>query len=109
MSIDRERVLVKIGYIREQVNSISELLKNRSKEEILNDPWLLRGLKYAIQTTVEAVIDIAYHISAKEYNHAPAEARDAIRTLVEHGLVSRKYLDIYGAMIGFRNRMVHGY
>ncbi|WP_034629410.1 type VII toxin-antitoxin system HepT family RNase toxin [Desulfotruncus alcoholivorax] len=109
MGIDRERVLIKVGYIREQVTSIKQLLAKKSKQEIINDAWVLRGLKYAIQTTIEALIDIAYHISAKEYNHAPTDARDAIKALVENGLVSRKYLDIYGGMVGFRNRVVHGY
>jgi len=109
MGMDCERILVKIGYIREQVVGIRKLLADKSKEEILSDPWIVRGLKYALQTSVEAMVDIAYHISAKEYNHAPSEARDAIRVLVDNGLVSRKDLPVYGAMIGFRNRVVHGY
>lgn len=109
MGIDSERVLIKVGYIRDQVTSIKQLLAQKSKQEIINDPWVLRGLKYAIQTTIEALIDIAYHISAKEYNHAPTDARDAIKSLVENGLVSRECLGIYGGMVGFRNRVVHGY
>lgn len=109
MVIELERMLIKISYIREQVFGIRKLLAEQSKEEILADPWLVRGLKYALQTSVEAMVDIAYHISAKEYNHAPSEARDAIKVLVDNGLVSRKDLPVYGAMIGFRNRVVHGY
>jgi len=106
---DRERIMAKIGYIREQIVGIRKLLADKSKEEVLSDPWLIKGLKYALQTSVEAMIDIAYHIAAKEYNHAPSEAREAIRVLVDNGLVSRKDLPVYGAMIGFRNRVVHGY
>jgi uncharacterized protein YutE (UPF0331/DUF86 family) len=101
--------MAKIGYIREQIVGIRKLLADKSKEEVLSDPWLIKGLKYALQTSVEAMIDIAYHIAAKEYNHAPSEAREAIRVLVDNGLVSRKDLPVYGAMIGFRNRVVHGY
>ncbi|MEW5954113.1 MAG: DUF86 domain-containing protein [Bacillota bacterium] len=109
MGKDRERIMAKIGYIREQIVGIRKLLADKSKEEVLSDPWLIKGLKYALQTSVEAMIDIAYHIAAKEYNHAPSEAREAIRVLVDNGLVSRKDLPVYGAMIGFRNRVVHGY
>lgn len=66
-------------------------------------------MKYALQTAVGAVIDIACHISAKKYHHAPAEARDALKVLTEGGLISNRDLLVYGSMIGFRNRVVHGY
>lgn len=52
----------KSGYILELVASIRELLKQKSKEEILADPWLTRGLKYSLQTSVEAIIDMSYHV-----------------------------------------------
>ena len=55
------------------------------------------------------MIDIAYHISAKRYNHPPTDARDALTQLAQAGIISRKDLPIYAAMIGFRNRVVHGY
>ena len=109
MAIDRDRILSKIAFIREQLTSIKTLLAEKSKEEILSNPWLVKGLKYSLQTAVEAMVDMAYHISAKKYDHAPSEARDALRVLAEGGLISQKDLPVYGAMIGFRNRVVHGY
>lgn len=109
MNIDHDRISSKIAFIREQAAAVKALLSDKSKEEILSDPWLVKGLKYALQTAVEAMVDIAYHISVKEYEHAPTEARDAFRVLAEGGLITRKDLYVYGAMIGFRNRVVHGY
>ncbi|WP_341473732.1 type VII toxin-antitoxin system HepT family RNase toxin [Desulfofundulus thermobenzoicus] len=109
MGLDRERIMAKIGYIKEQVASIGELLKSRKKEDILMDPWLVRGLKYSMQTAVEAMIDLAYHIAAKKFGHAPGDARDAMRILLEGGLITRDRLTGYSAMIGFRNRVIHGY
>lgn len=109
MSIEPERLLSKISFIHEQVASINDLLAEKSKEEILSDQWLVKGIKYSLQTSVEAMIDIAYHISAKVYNHAPSEARDALKVLANNGLISQKDLPVYGAMVGFRNRVVHGY
>jgi len=106
---DRERVMAKIGYIREQVASIRELLNSKTKEQVLGDPWLVKGLKYALQTAVEAMIDLAYHIAAKKFGHAPADARDAVRVLMERGLIAPQNWPVYSAMIGFRNRVVHGY
>ncbi|NSW81658.1 MAG: DUF86 domain-containing protein [Syntrophothermus sp.] len=93
----------------EQVASIRELLKRKSKEEILADLWLIRGLKYSLQTSVEAIIDVSYHVAAKVYGYAPKDARDAVHCLVDRGILSQDNEVIYSSMIGFRNRVVHGY
>ncbi len=68
MTIDRERILDKIAYIRRQLTDIQILTENRTEEEILGDQWLVKGLKYSLQTSVEALIDIVYHLSAKHFN-----------------------------------------
>ncbi len=39
----------------------------------------------------------------------PTDTRDALTQLVQAGIISRKDLPIYATMIGFRNRVVHGY
>ena len=109
MGLDRFRMMEKIGYISSQIEDIRTLLAVKRKEEILADPWVMRGLKYSLQTAVEAVIDLAYHIAAKKYGVAPTDARDALRVLGEHGLVKKEKLAVFSAMVGFRNRLVHGY
>ncbi|MCG0278197.1 MAG: hypothetical protein L5656_06660 [Thermanaeromonas sp.] len=38
MALDRQRIISKISYIREQVTSIRDLLDKKTKEEILGDP-----------------------------------------------------------------------
>ena len=107
--IDRERVMAKIAFTRSQVSSIRELLTARSREQITGDPWLTKGLIYSLQTAIEAMIDLLYHLAAKKYGYAPADARDALRVLVEKGLIPEADRPVYSAMIGFRNRVVHGY
>jgi uncharacterized protein YutE (UPF0331/DUF86 family) len=47
--------------------------------------------------------------AAKKFGHAPADARDAVRVLMEGGLIAPQNWPVYSAMIGFRNRVVHGY
>ena len=109
MTIDRERIFDKIAYIRGQLFDIRALTKGKTREEILGDQWLVRGLKYSLQTSIEALIDIAYHLSAKQFNHAPVDARDALQFLVSKGILLSDDFEIYSAMVGFRNRVVHGY
>lgn len=109
MKLDEERIFEKIAYIQGQVSAIQSLLHENSKEEIIADQWLIRGLKYSLQTSVEAMIDIAYHISAKHIKAAPADGREAIAILTQNGILADDEQELYSAMIGFRNRVVHGY
>lgn len=109
MGLNSDRVLNKISFIREQLNNINNLLRKKTKEEILADPWIIKGLKYSLQVSVEAVIDLSYHIAARSFGSAPADARDALRILSEGGLIAKNNVEVYAAMIGFRNRLVHGY
>ncbi|MGB9904451.1 MAG: hypothetical protein ACPLQO_07275 [Desulfotomaculales bacterium] len=45
MGLDRERMLAKISYIKEQITEIDNLLQKSKKEEILSNPWLVKGYK----------------------------------------------------------------
>ncbi|MCL6628635.1 MAG: SPASM domain-containing protein [Armatimonadetes bacterium] len=69
MAIDCDRILNKIAFIREQVTAIKTLLAEKSREEILSDPWLVKGLKYSLQTAVEAMIDIARDLGVDALNY----------------------------------------
>jgi uncharacterized protein YutE (UPF0331/DUF86 family) len=109
MTFDEERIFEKIAYIQGQVLAIQSLLKENGKEEIIANQWLIRGLKYSLQTSIEALIDIAYHISAKHIKAAPADGREAIVILTQNGILADEEQELYSAMIGFRNRAVHGY
>ena len=48
MTIDHERVAHKIAYIREQITAIEDLIKSKSKDDLLNDSWIINGLKYTL-------------------------------------------------------------
>lgn len=109
MTIDTERVMTKITYIKQQLTDIQQLLHNKSKEQILKDPWIIKGLKYSLQTAIEAMMDIIFHICAKHFNKAPTDARNGLEILVENKVIDNNSFFVYSQMIGFRNRIVHGY
>lgn len=109
MTLDEERIFEKIAYIQGQVSAIQSLLKENSKEEIIANQWLIRGLKYSLQTSIEAMLDIAYHVSAKHIKAAPTDGREAIAILTQNGILAGNEQELYSSMIGFRNRVVHGY
>lgn len=109
MTLDIERIERKIAYIREQINTINKITKTYGEQELFKDPLKLSGLKYLLQTSIEAMIDIAYHVAAKEFCYPPNDARDALKVLMEKGVISASEFDTYVAMVGLRNRLVHGY
>jgi len=109
MTIDTERVMTKITYIKAQLTDIQQLLHSKSKEQILKDPWIVKGLKYSLQTAIEAMMDIIFHICAKHFNKAPTDARNGLEILVENKVIDNNSFFVYSQMIGFRNRIVHGY
>lgn len=109
MAIDRDRIEERAAYIREQVADLTRLLKSHSREEILQDSWLLRGMRYALQTSIDAMIDIAYHLCSKGLQYAPKDGCDAIDKLASAGVLRNEDVPVFHQMIGFRNRVVHGY
>lgn len=109
MTVDQERVMQRIAFIREQVGDIKMLTSAKERSEILGDKIIIKGLKYSLQTAIEAMIDIAFHLAAKKYNYAPEDARDAFRVLRKNGVVEEEEFKTYSSMVGLRNRMVHLY
>jgi len=109
MILDSERMFQKIAFIREQLKDIQTLTSRKTRSEILQDTFLVKGLKYSLQTAVEAMIDIAYHLAAKQYHCAPEEARIAFQVLRNNGVFSEEEYKTFAAMVGLQNRMVHLY
>lgn len=114
--IDRERVERRLAFIQEEVRALRELLAEQTyladplRATIHpQDPWKRRGVRYAVQTAIEAVCDVAYHICAKRFRHAPADPHDAVERLAQEGVIAPELLPKLHGMIGLRNRLVHGY
>lgn len=106
---DLTRVEEKLAYIAQQVADPRRLAEQVGIEGFAADPWLVRGAKYALQTAIEAMIDVAYHLAAKAFRYAPADGRDAIDHLARQGVYSPQQAAVFQEMLRFRNRVVHGY
>lgn len=106
--IDEGRVRERLAYICEQVRDLRQLAA-QAGPALLQDRWLIRGARYALQTAIEAMIDILYHLSAKGFSFAPAHAREAVDHLWKKGLINEDEAEIFREMIGFRNRLFHHY
>lgn len=107
--IDTERIRQKLAFILQQAADLRRLPDITDKEMFIRDPWLVRGAKYALQTAIEAMIDTAYHLAARAFTYAPADARDALAHLEQRGVFSPEEASSFQEMVRFRNRVVHGY
>ena len=65
--------------------------------------------KHLLQVSIEAMLDIANHIIARNRWGIPAKSADSLRILQEKGYFSKEEQELFGTMIKFRNRVVHLY
>ena len=110
--IDRDRVRSKLDFIRTTVAAVHRRAEaRRSLDTTASDRRedLLAAAKYGLQTAIQAMIDVAYHLSAKAAQRAPKDAYQAMEVLVERRVIPSAHAAVYRQMVGFRNRVVHGY
>lgn len=108
--LDVERVRERLAFIEGEVAALRALLEQEPDVDVIvNQPWTRRGIRYALQTSIEALADICYHVSAKQFRHAPVDPHDALDRLGQEGVIPPGLLPKLHGMIGLRNRLVHGY
>ncbi len=64
---------------------------------------------YRLQTSIEALLDIARYIVSDLGLRVPSTSAEVIAILLEEGLITQRNAEQYIQMIGFRNRVVHEY
>ncbi|WP_158509511.1 type VII toxin-antitoxin system HepT family RNase toxin [Limnochorda pilosa] len=100
----------RLAYLMGEVTALRDLLTTTpDRAQLLQDAWKRRGTRYALQTSVEAIADVAYHICAKAYHKAPGDPHEAVDKLVQEGVLSAGTAKRLHGLIGLRNRLVHGY
>lgn len=106
INTDRTRLL----YIREQVGALEDLAHDVDlRRSRMQDPLSYSGIVRNLQTSVEAMIDIAFHLCAKLYAREPQSAADAFEILADQGDLPQGLLPGVLDMVRFRNLVVHGY
>jgi uncharacterized protein YutE (UPF0331/DUF86 family) len=107
-NIDFEKVKQKLVFIEQNLVKL-ERLRGLSREEFMNDFRNVDSAKYLIQVCIEAMLDIANHISARNRWGNPQTNREYFKILADKNIIDPKNIDTYFAMAKFRNRIVHMY
>lgn len=106
--VDKEKIRSKIQTIEGNTAKLKEL-KKYSLREFLNDFRNIEAAKHLLQVNVEAMIDVANHISARNRWKSPATSAEAFALLGQNGYLNDDEVITISKMIKFRNRLVHLY
>ena len=102
------KVNQKIQLLEENLKKLNRL-KELNKEEFISDFRNLEAGKHLLQTSIEAMIDIANSIIARQRLREPETSADAFRILADNEFISQANKEKYIKMTKFRNRVVHVY
>lgn len=108
MTIDADKLRTKLQFVREAVRRLEEI-RSRGREAFLADPILQGAAERNLQVGIEAMLDMANHIIAREGFAVPKTYREAIDTLVQEKILPASHQENFRRMASFRNRAVHLY
>lgn len=106
--VDGEIVERKLQFI-EQTLSKLETLRKATPEQFLSSFQNVDAAKHNLQIAIEAIIDIANHIVARERYGVPGSSAEAVSLLNAHGILDAELTGRLRLMVKFRNRIVHLY
>lgn len=108
LKFDRAVIERRLVHLLESV----EVLRQTSQEPLdlfLSDRRARWGLERGLQTCVQAVLDIAGHLSASSGRTVPDEYRAGILALADAGILPRDFAIRIAPMAGLRNILVLEY
>lgn len=106
--VDREKLRHQVQFVRDTIRRLRDV-EARGREAFLGDELVQAAAVRYLQIGIEALIDAANHIVAREGLGIPRSYRDAVRLLVENSTLPREKQPAFERMIAFRNRAVHLY
>lgn len=108
MTVDIEKIISLTGEIEKSLTILKDY-SEQQKEEIVSDLKVLGSIKYYLLVSIEACIDIANHIIAKEHLGVPKTYSDCFKILQERKIISSQLAHKLINMAKFRNLLVRFY
>jgi uncharacterized protein YutE (UPF0331/DUF86 family) len=108
MAFDMQKVRAKIQMIEENIRRL-EALQARAHDEFIGDFLALEAAKHLLQVSVEAMLDIGAHLTARLRLKTPRDGAQVFQRLAQEGLLPAEHVPTYTRMVKFRNLLVHLY
>lgn len=106
--VDLDKIRAHMAFIRGRVKALEGIAAG-GRERFAEDEILQAAAVRYLHTAIEAMIDIANHIVARQGIGLPTSYREAIDLLVNEGVLPEGKREAFGRMVSFRNRAVHLY
>lgn len=84
-------------------------LREMSDSDFGSDPVFLDSALHRLQTSIQALLDVAAYVAGDLGLPAPRTSGDLVRALEQAGHVAPEAARRYRLMVAFRNRVVHLY
>lgn len=107
MNIDNEKIQKYLLEIKARHQEIDELLERYPDKEILQDPWILKGLKYTLIEIAEAMANILQHILAKDKGEPLTGYVETIIRAGQTNILSESIVKKLKPFFDFRNSLIH--
>ncbi len=108
MTLDHAKLMDKVRLVEGHVAKL-EALAGVPAEEFAADYTKAYAARYMLQTSVEAMIDIANHIIARRGWGSPKSYVESFELLGQNGGLPPQLVDTCKRLARFRNRLVHLY
>lgn len=106
--IDRGCVESLVGYVQEMLNRL-QVQRGKSFEDFSADFQAVDASLHELQTTLEAISDIAMHIVAGANLGAPSGRPEAIEMLAGNQIISQELAEKIAQAVRMRNIILHHY
>ena len=106
--VDKDIIQRKLSVIDTRLQNL-ETLKLMELHEFLASFQAVDAAKYNLQVCIEALIDVSNHVVARERWGIPSTSAEAVKLIIQHGVLDKDKESSLVQMVKFRNRIVHLY
>lgn len=108
LKFDREKITKLSSEIFNALTRLKELA-DLPGDDFLTDFHFIASAKYFLIVSIEACLDMCYHLISKNRLRVPEDYADTFRVMGEVGIFDEEFVKRLVEMAKFRNRLVHIY
>jgi uncharacterized protein YutE (UPF0331/DUF86 family) len=104
-----QRLLTRIGALRDNLQRVREGLQDTDDATLLRDPWRLAAIKWHMLLAIEDAFALCNQTIAILGGDAPTAYAECFEKLAAHGVIDSALAERLKAMARFRNLLLHRY
>jgi len=102
-------MLERLNQLEQNVEELKKFKKEISLDALKNDLQKQWSLRYGLFESIQIVIDLSCHLTAKYNLGNPKTYNECIELLLKEKYLSKSLAEVMMKMVGLRNILVHEY